>query len=574
MKKHAIWLIVFALILSTAVAVAATEPSGGGTVQALGSLAPLQGAGGGCTIGAWTPIDSLTTARSRTAVAYSPATGSFFVLGGEASGGNRAIPIEEYDFGTNTWTDQAQLLTGVSNTGAAAVGNYIYVPGGFSGVGQAIMQRYDPVANTVSLMTAMPGVAYATAVTALGTDVYVLGGSSTGAAGTTNYIYDTTTDTWSTGAPLPTAVQYPAATSDGTYVYVLGGNTTNITTVQVYDPVANSWSAGTPMNVGRGGPGAFFDGQNVWAVAGGWATYLTSTEYWSGGAWEAGPSVNTGARTIGAAYADGFGMKAGGWNGSYSAAAETISIDCGIPDIAISKSPDFQTVTTGGTADFTITVTNTGTVTLTNVAVADAMVPACDSAIGTMAPGDFSSYTCSDVTVTGSYTNTAVVTSEFDGEPGPSASDDAYVEYVDAALAISKGPDTQTVTNNGIATFTIVVTNTGTLTLSNVTVSDALAPDCDSALGTMGPGATSSYTCNDMGSTTSYTNTAVVTSQFVTGGPGPTASDDAFVEVLTPTGVSLTGFGGRPAALSPLWLVAVLALVAGFGLLLRRRLQN
>jgi uncharacterized repeat protein (TIGR01451 family) len=254
--------------------------------------------------------------------------------------------------------------------------------------------------------------------------------------------------------------------------------------------------------------------------------------------------------------------------------AETISIDCGVPDIAISKSPDFQTVVTGGTADFTIAVTNTGTVTLTNVAVADAMVPACDSAIGTMAPGDVNSYTCSDVAVTGSYTNTAVVTSEFGGGAGPSASDDAYVEYVDASLAIAKGPDTQTVTNNGIANFTIAVTNTGTLTLSNVTVTDALAPGCDSALGTMGPGATSSYTCSDGGSTTSYTNTAVVTSQLVTGGPGPTGSDDAFVQVLEPTGVSLTDFGRTPAALSPLWLAAVLGLVAGVALLIRRRQHN
>ncbi|MCI0394111.1 MAG: hypothetical protein L0332_04530 [Chloroflexi bacterium] len=284
---------------------------------------------GGCTIGTWTAIDSLTTVRSRTAVAFSSATGRFYVLGGESTGGNRNIPIEEYDSGANLWTDQALLLTGVSNTGAAAVGNYIYVPGGFSGVGEMVTQRYDPVADTVSLVANMPAINYAHAVTALGNNVYVLGGSSTGVAGTTNYIYDTVGNTWSTGAALLTAVQYPAAASDGTYVYVLGGNTTNLNTVQRYDPVGNSWTTVATMLTGRGGPGAFFDGQNIWAVNGGWASYLVSTEYFDGASWTAGPNTNTGVRTVGAAFANGLGLKAGGWNGAYSAAAETITIDCG-----------------------------------------------------------------------------------------------------------------------------------------------------------------------------------------------------------------------------------------------------
>ena len=50
-----------------------------------------------CSGASWTPIDSLNTARSRTGVAYDAVTGHFFAAGGEASGGNRNIPIEEYD---------------------------------------------------------------------------------------------------------------------------------------------------------------------------------------------------------------------------------------------------------------------------------------------------------------------------------------------------------------------------------------------------------------------------------------------------------------------------------------------
>ncbi|MCI0396542.1 MAG: DUF11 domain-containing protein, partial [Chloroflexi bacterium] len=76
---------------------------------------------------------------------------------------------------------------------------------------------------------------------------------------------------------------------------------------------------------------------------------------------------------------------AGGDTGPLSTV--TLNVTCAQPEIAIDKSPAAQTVVSGGNANFTITVTNTGTVTLTGVAVTDAAVPACDSAIGTLAPG-------------------------------------------------------------------------------------------------------------------------------------------------------------------------------------------
>lgn len=420
MKKH-VWLLVIALlatilIFSTAVAMAASAPVEGASLHSLGDTSPaMAGAGGGCTIGTWTTVASLNTARSRPSTAYFPPNGNFYTLGGEATGGNRAIPIEEYDPVANTWTNRANLLTGVSNTGSATVGNYIYVPGGYTGAATNTMQRYDPVADSVTNMAALPGAVFANAVVALGTNVYVLGGSATGVAGTTNYIYDTVADSWSSGAAVPVATNYPAAATDGTYLYLLGGGTTgaDMNNVQRYDPVANSWMAMTPMTTARGGPGAFFDGQNIWAIAGGWATYLTSTEYWDGAAWNAGPAVSAGVRTLGAAFGDNLGLKAGGWAGAYIATAETISIVCAqpaAPGIAVDKSPISQTVITNGPANFTITVTNTGDVALANVTVSDPLVPACDNAIGTLPISGSVSYGCQDPGVTASYTNVVTVT--------------------------------------------------------------------------------------------------------------------------------------------------------------------
>ncbi|MCI0396211.1 MAG: DUF11 domain-containing protein [Chloroflexi bacterium] len=138
-----------------------------------------------------------------------------------------------------------------------------------------------------------------------------------------------------------------------------------------------------------------------------------------------------------------------------------------------------------------------------------------------------------------------------------------------AAIAVSKSPDTQTVVSGGNANFTITVTNTGGITLTNVTVTDTLVPACNSAIGTLGVGATNTYNCTDVGVTNSYTNTAVAGGL---GGQTPvSASDDALVTVVPPTSVSLSDFGATRVALWPLWLGGLVVAVLGAGVLLRRR---
>jgi uncharacterized repeat protein (TIGR01451 family) len=80
------------------------------------------------------------------------------------------------------------------------------------------------------------------------------------------------------------------------------------------------------------------------------------------------------------------------------------------PSIAIVKDPSSQTVNSGGTATFKITVTNNGNVTLTDVTVTDALSPDCDRSIGTLAPGQSVSYTCTRTNVTSDFNNVAVAT--------------------------------------------------------------------------------------------------------------------------------------------------------------------
>jgi uncharacterized repeat protein (TIGR01451 family) len=205
------------------------------------------------------------------------------------------------------------------------------------------------------------------------------------------------------------------------------------------------------------------------------------------------------------------------------------------PHISISKSPDAQTILVGQTATFSITVTNDGDATLTNVVVTDALAPGCARtkadipALASMAPGATVTYSCTLANVTSSFTNVAVATGTPPVGPNVSAQDNAAVTVVPPAthpaITIVKNPKSQTVTSGGTATFTITVTNTGDVALTNVAVSDALSPNCNHTIGTLNPGQAVSYTCTRANVTASFNNVAVATGH--AGATTVTAQDTA-----------------------------------------------
>jgi uncharacterized repeat protein (TIGR01451 family) len=204
--------------------------------------------------------------------------------------------------------------------------------------------------------------------------------------------------------------------------------------------------------------------------------------------------------------------------------------------IDIQKTPDTQTVTTGGTASFTITVTNTGTEALTGVAVTDALTPTCNTTIGALAAGATQTITCAATNVTATFTNTAVVNGATAGGQAVTDSDDAVVTVNATAqpgISITKAAD-QTILPNGTATFTITVTNTGNVDLT-VGVDDPLTPDCTRSLGILTAGASQSYTCSLINVAATFTATATVTGITVDAAT-VTANDSAVVTVnATPT---------------------------------------
>lgn len=175
------------------------------------------------------------------------------------------------------------------------------------------------------------------------------------------------------------------------------------------------------------------------------------------------------------------------------------------PVIAIDKSPDAQGVPSGGTAIFTVTVTNVGTADLTNITVTDLQAPNCSrasGAIANLAPGQSNSYTCALDNVTADSTNsiTAQAVALIDGAPaGSPVSDTDQASVYIASFTLKKTafvagfrellPDKSfnpsdcalssdiTVPVSTTVKYCYTITNTGNYTLSTHSLIDSHFPN-------------------------------------------------------------------------------------------------
>jgi uncharacterized repeat protein (TIGR01451 family) len=239
----------------------------------------------------------------------------------------------------------------------------------------------------------------------------------------------------------------------------------------------------------------------------------------------------------------------------------------GKPAISIVKSPKTQTIGTGATAAFTITVTNSGKVTLHDVTVTDPLSPGCDRGLGTLAVAGVKNYMCTRPDVTKNFRNVATATGKSPTGQEVKATDHANVKVAPFTppqhpqIAIVKSPKLQTLTTRiatsknasgstktavtyGTANFTIKVTNTGNTILEAVTVTDALSPDCNRGLGDLAPGASRTYICMTASVKRNFTNVAIADGTSPKG-TKVTAVDHAVVKVTIKTtstaGAKFTG---------------------------------
>jgi subtilisin family serine protease len=206
----------------------------------------------------------------------------FYVMGGNCCYGLTGH-VEKFSLATkHTVIDSDWMMpTPVSNAGAAAIGNRIYVVGGLAnGVLVDKVQILDTTNMTWSTGPPLPKPLMQTAVASLNGKLYVLGGldkiTSSALALNTTYVHDPANSTtpWEAGASMLQPAAYAAAAPYGTAkIWVMGGFTKNALgtqqrTVQEYDPGKDKWTERAHLVRPRAGAGGVNNSTKVYCLHG------------------------------------------------------------------------------------------------------------------------------------------------------------------------------------------------------------------------------------------------------------------------------------------------------------------
>jgi DNA-binding CsgD family transcriptional regulator len=147
-----------------------------------------------------------------------------YVMGGE-SDGKIVAAAERYDPEADSWDSLAPMPTAVADMSAVVVGGRIYVPGGRIASGRVtnILEAYDPNTNQWETRAAMPLALSAYSLAAFEGKIYLFGGWDGEHYVASAYEYDPSADEWQRRAPMPTARGYAGAAIVGGKIHVIGG---------------------------------------------------------------------------------------------------------------------------------------------------------------------------------------------------------------------------------------------------------------------------------------------------------------------------------------------------------------
>jgi uncharacterized repeat protein (TIGR01451 family) len=166
------------------------------------------------------------------------------------------------------------------------------------------------------------------------------------------------------------------------------------------------------------------------------------------------------------------------------------------PAMTVEVESDDTEYVIGEEIDYTVTVTNTGGMPLTEVAVTDTDVPGCATAIGDLDVGTDHEVTCSHTAVeadVGTFTHDATADSD---ETGPVTGSSEVTVLTNAGVSIEvEADDTSYVVGEEID-YTLTVANTGAVPLSGVTITDTDVPGCAAVVGGLAVGAADETECS------------------------------------------------------------------------------
>jgi N-acetylneuraminic acid mutarotase len=200
---------------------------------------------------------------------------------------------------TNRWRRLPNLPLALNHAAAAAVGNELYVAGGYGEVTHLLRTAfvYDGVRWTQ--LRQMPEARAASGSAIVGGKWYIVGGvTHQGLAGRA-LVLDLRTGKWSTVAG-PTPREHLAVTAANGKVYALagrrGGFDTNLDTLEVFAPKTGRWTPLPPVPEARGGTGLAAVGSLLVSVGGEMTTGTIGSVYGfetKAGTWRRLPDLTT-----------------------------------------------------------------------------------------------------------------------------------------------------------------------------------------------------------------------------------------------------------------------------------------
>lgn len=220
----------------------------------------------------------------------------------------------------------------------------------------------------------------------------------------------------------------------------------------------------------------------------------------------------------------------GSYEGSSYSATDTATVQIVNPSIDVEKTVNQASARAGDTVVYTIVVTNTGTVDLTNVTVVDPMFgEAWTKTLESLAAGQSQTFTTDYVIpagATGTIENTATATGFYPALEMEVEDSDTATLTVDTTPVFTPAPsiDLEKSVNQATArvgdtvTYSFVVTNNGNVDLTQVIVTDdKLGANWTKTIGTLAIGATVTFTeayIVPAGATGNWINTATVTGKY------------------------------------------------------------
>jgi N-acetylneuraminic acid mutarotase/glucose/arabinose dehydrogenase len=204
-----------------------------------GSTMPFSGAVNNAAVydpgsNAWSDLPPMPTARGgATAQVFN---NEIWVMGGMGGDGASVATVEIFNPANNTWRGGPALTTPRDNPGSAVLGGKIYVFGGrtrFAGGGEGpgtpkSVEVFDPAANAwTKMMAEMPTGRRTAVVAVLNGKAFVFGGEDDGQVFAAAEEFDpaNASEPWRKLSPMPTPRHGAAGGAIGSTIYVVGGST-------------------------------------------------------------------------------------------------------------------------------------------------------------------------------------------------------------------------------------------------------------------------------------------------------------------------------------------------------------